>query len=234
MAHVHGRRIGRHLNRHQAEVVLVDFFDTLIDRRWPSAEVKRDAARRLADGTELHADEATVLKARRQAERATADARLAAGDDEDFSITEVATAMHATLGQSDLESFVLAMTNAELAAEAQAQRLRRPIVEALARDGRPVVLVSDFHLPRATFEEMLHAHGIIEMFDDVVVSCDRRRSKASGRLYDVVVDELGLTPGQVTMIGDNPISDVARPRERGIDALHVPRASIGRIRRLLP
>jgi FMN phosphatase YigB (HAD superfamily) len=90
-----------------------------------------------------------------------------------------------------------------------------------AAAGRRIIFLSDSPWPGRRLTALLRCCGY--QFDfQVFSSADLRRSKHSGRLFPAVLQALGGTPGGILHIGDNPISDVERPRTYGITARHVP------------
>ncbi len=52
------------------------------------------------------------------------------------------------------------------------------------------------------------------------MSSHELRTKASGTLWPVLEQRLGLAAGQILHMGDNPGADIARPTERGLKTLH--------------
>lgn len=118
--------------------------------------------------------------------------------------------------------------DAEYALELMLTRPNRqlwPVFLEAARQ-KPVVVTTDMYLPKRFFVELFERHGAprVPMF----VSSERNATKRdSGALFDQVVVELGIEPGQVLHIGDNPLSDVQRAREKGLRAIHYRQPWVG-------
>lgn len=95
------------------------------------------------------------------------------------------------------------------------KRLRR-----WKKQGRKIYIVSDFHLPRNSFEIFLKAKNIeIDLFDDIFISGDCNCSKnKDGELYRYVLDKIGVTADEVVMIGDNRFADGVMAKKCGIQS----------------
>lgn len=89
--------------------------------------------------------------------------------------------------------------------------------EALAT-GKRVVIVSDTFFERPFIEDLL-ARVEISGQDRVFLSSETGKLKATGAMFDHLVEELGVKPSAILHIGDNVVADVERARERGIAAL---------------
>jgi FMN phosphatase YigB (HAD superfamily) len=219
------------------DVVLVDYFDTVVTRAIPARAVKRVVARFVRERYGLACTIDGIGRVRSQAEEALRIAAAEAGYDPEHRIDEMAAEIWRRLAAGgerslpgDPEELVDTFTEIELAVEALAQTVDRDVVDVLRRQAgrRRVVLVTDFHLPSPLVGRMLQERGVADLFEQVFVSCDPRLSKATGRLYDHVLGSLAgggsaLDPGRVLMIGDNPVSDVARATGRGLAAHQIVR-----------
>ncbi len=100
------------------------------------------------------------------------------------------------------------------------------LLQGLRRCGKRIVAVSDMYLSADEIRALLAHHGIA--VDAVFSSADVAggdTAKHNGRLYDHVLTTLGLVPSAVLHIGDNLQSDVRRAAEKGIAAVHVPKAA---------
>lgn len=219
--------LGRALERISPYLVCVDYFDTLVSRTCSRQDVKRIAAEELVQNG-LISPALDIAELRRRSERELSDASEKDGLDREFDIGAVARHIHHLAGlESDVDAFERAVVAADVAAEITAQRLNAPLVEQLRHvaPGTRLALVSDFYHPADALRIQLAAHGIDDLFDTVVVSCDLKLSKASGRLYPEVlsiVDHDPVTDGPMLMIGDNAHSDGAMARQHGFDTFAIP------------
>lgn len=118
--------------------------------------------------------------------------------------------------------------DAEYALELMLTRPNRQLWSVFldAAQRKPVVVTTDMYLPKRFFVELFERNGAprVPMF----VSSERNATKRdSGALFDQVVAELGVEPGRVLHIGDDPLSDVQRARERGLRAIHYHQSRVG-------
>lgn len=81
--------------------------------------------------------------------------------------------------------------------------------------GKKVVITSDMYLPASFLKDVLHENGI-NGWDGFFLSCERQATKAGGKLYKCIIDDLETSPERVLHIGDNPLSDVERAHQQGI------------------
>jgi len=202
-----------------------DIFDTLITRRvgTPRGVFVHLQRRLLADPQGLPSE----LCRRFAHERVAAEyaARLEARERDPqaaHQVEEIDFAdIHACLGrrhgltQADIERLM----ELELAAEAEflygvPEMLAR--FRALAERGERVVLISDMYLRRSDLKRLLD--GIDPFLLETAplyLSSEIKLNKASGRLFEHVAEVEGVALAEIRHIGDNPISDISRPREKG-------------------
>lgn len=209
-----------------------DFFDTLVTRTIEPEHTKRLAARRLSLLLGGEPDCETIYAARREIEADLCRENIEAGRDSEFSFAAMGRRLFTSLSLANLpffassgdEAFHELLLDIEVAVEKSVQRLCGPtvqLVRALKDKGFPVCLVSDFYLPEERFRELLLYHGIDGLFDHLFVSADHGLTKGGGRLYDIVAQRLGLSPGQLCMVGDNEHSDIRMACDRGMAACRV-------------
>jgi FMN phosphatase YigB (HAD superfamily) len=88
--------------------------------------------------------------------------------------------------------------------------------------GRQIAAISDMYHSREVIVSLLARIGLGDLFtkDNVFVSSDYSMTKASGRLYGVVLERYGVAPADVAHIGDNLNSDYVAAEDRGIGAFH--------------
>lgn len=106
-------------------------------------------------------------------------------------------------------------------------------VNAARSAGREVAFISDMYLPSWFIRQTLEHHGIIEDGDVLMVSNEYSASKATGALWPLVLDELGVEASQVHHTGDSEKSDVKSPRRVGIRSTHVDAGNLNRYEVLL-
>ncbi|MGQ9369476.1 HAD family hydrolase [Azospirillum sp. ST 5-10] len=199
------------------DLVTMDVFDTLLMRfSGPSesvfARVAREArGRGLVEGW-VTGDAFTLM--RRDAE---AQARRAAGG-------EVTLAgIYAQLRLDGADTAALAALEREAEARTTfANPYTLSFLRSLARQGVPVALLSDMHLPADAIDAMLETAGIRRGADygELYVSCERGEAKAAGGLFRrLLADRPDLTAARVLHVGDDPASDQAGAHAAGVRAV---------------
>ena len=103
----------------------------------------------------------------------------------------------------------------------------KAIGEARAR-GQRVIFISDMYLPSHVLRSMLEACGAYLPGDAMYVSNEVGLTKASGKLYRHVLEQEGISPGQLHHWGDNDLADIRRARALGIASTQVTRTRLNR------
>ncbi|WP_026657556.1 HAD family hydrolase [Butyrivibrio sp. AC2005] len=86
--------------------------------------------------------------------------------------------------------------------------------------GKEIIIISDMYLSQKQIEELLIKNGY-EGFSKMYVSCEFGISKADGKLYKKVKNELQeVSSNKVIHVGDNPVSDVRNAKNTGFDTLN--------------
>ena len=86
--------------------------------------------------------------------------------------------------------------------------------------GIPIILVSDMYLPREIITQLLYSAGY-SGWKRLYISAEERGNKANGTLFDIVLREECLKPGELLHIGDSLRGDYMTPRGKGIQAILV-------------
>ena len=196
-------------------LVTFDVFDTLLTR---TVAVPKDLF--LAVGEEIRRRSICPIDPKRfgmvRVEAEITSRQLAPGGEP--SLEEI----YAILG-SQLQWPVAMMSQVlrlELAAEETALRAvpgMRERVRLIRKDADRLVFLSDMYLPVAFIRSVLKREGFFQEGDEILVSSEFRKSKASGMLFHELRERIGLVK-QWQHVGDNPHSDVAVPRRMGIVA----------------
>ena len=82
---------------------------------------------------------------------------------------------------------------------------------------KPVYLVSDMYFSKDILKNFLEQFGLEVDADHIIVSCDVRKGKETGALWDYFKEQI-LQERLCLHIGDNYQSDYQKAKERGIDA----------------
>ena len=93
-------------------------------------------------------------------------------------------------------------------------------VDALVADGARVIFVSDMYMEAAFLVDLLRDLRFLGADRPIYVSSEMSASKASGALYQVVLEAEGVQPKAMRHVGDNMESDVRAAKNLGIQARH--------------
>lgn len=203
-------------------VVSFDVFDTLVTRGVgePVGAFRRLGALR-SDLLALSNEE--FVHARVSAERRARAHRPADGEP---TLDEIYDELRASLRLPVAAAEEL--LSAELAVE---RSLSLPVVSGVeelaswARQGVRCVATSDTYFPEDFVRELLEQAGALPHLSALYLSSTHRASKATGRLFDVLLAAERVPPDAVLHLGDNPWSDVRQPARCGMRAEHRPAAS---------
>jgi putative hydrolase of the HAD superfamily len=80
----------------------------------------------------------------------------------------------------------------------------RPVVEALAASGIPMVVVSDTGWD---IRPVLDRHGLLPFFAGLVLSYEHGAAKPAPQLFAAASEILGVPPEDALMVGDNALTD---------------------------
>jgi FMN phosphatase YigB (HAD superfamily) len=94
------------------------------------------------------------------------------------------------------------------------------LIEQARRSHPNVLFLSDMYLPKAFLKDRLKQHGFWQEGDQLYVSSQCRKSKGNGDLFLKVLEDLRLSPQELTHTGNNWQSDVAKPSSLGINSIY--------------
>ncbi len=95
-----------------------------------------------------------------------------------------------------------------------------PTLEWIQGSGLRKGIVSNWQRGLSHF---LRELGILDYFDFVVVSAEVGFQKPDVQMFEIAAQRMGLPPGEILHVGDNPLQDVAAATECGFQALHLVR-----------
>ncbi len=139
------------------------------------------------------------------------NARKKHHDQEDITLeqiyNEIAT-KYQSLQQNelDLEKQVL-RTNPDM----------KEIYEYALSKKKKIIVISDMYLSSEFLKQILHKNGYTKI-ENVYVSNECGSTKATGKLYQYVMNKLGEKSQNIFHIGDNIYSDIAKAKENGISS----------------
>lgn len=124
----------------------------------------------------------------------------------------------------DVDKFVVEAMNLYSVTEMQNQTINKDMIDVLnelRKQGKKIYLVSDFYCGKEVLKEWLNNLNVLDIFDDIFVSCDYNKSKSTGKLYKLVLKTLKLDPREVLMFGDNSHADFNMAKKNKINAVLV-------------
>ncbi len=211
----------------QFDVVSLDIFDTLFIRRIPDPNmVKIPVAQFIADEAKRLGIQVTPLGVRQKRNEIENAHRALNGktnpDHEaryDDFMAETLAAIFGDQLKPDLlnrvADYEIRMESAMIVAREQLVRW----IKTLAERGKRVFLISDIYLPSKYLKWLVKDKGLSQYVEEVISSADNFRAKASGATFPLLEKRYGIDRQRWMHVGDNPISDGARPAEFGITSL---------------
>lgn len=202
-----------------ASLISLDLFDTLLLRNGASERLRTARSVARAGGG------ASLLLARREAlaigYRSVTGACVS-GDVRQHVLLECAAA---AVGDSALAERLF---EAEFEVERRGLRLDRVLaddVRTLKKQGKTIIVVSDFPWPSEALMRLLGALGGQDCVDRIYSSGEIGLTKRHGALFEHVARAEGVEPGAIFHLGDDWTADVERPQRLGVSAVHRPRGA---------
>ena len=94
-------------------------------------------------------------------------------------------------------------------------------IRQLRARGTRIAFVSDIYLDEAFVRRLLLRHGLFKTGDTLLVSSSSGEMKATGSLFQTLLNITGESPADLCHVGDNFESDVRQAEGRGLRAVHV-------------
>ena len=144
-------------------------------------------------------------------------------EDEDVTLAEIYAFLVKEYGIAP--ETAEALRAAELRTEERLCSARRcgvELYELARRAGKKIICISDMYLEEDFVAGLLKKCGFADI-ERVFVSSQRKKLKATGRLYAAVCAELNTSPQNILHIGDNYVSDVKKSAEAGMQSLYLPK-----------
>lgn len=92
--------------------------------------------------------------------------------------------------------------------------------------GKRVVLISDMYLSSEVIKKMLERCGYNTANFEVYVSNEYSVDKKSGKLFEIVVDKLGIVAKDMIHLGDSIYADVLGAHKSGIRSIWIPKEKL--------
>ena len=186
----------------RAEVISFDVFDTLLLRPYIEPTDLFDHLERLAEAP-------FFAVARRYAEK---QAQRKNPQLEDITYDDI---------YNEMPPCFSSMKEKELQFEKQVLQANPEILQVFnyaKASGKRIIIVSDMYLSATFLDSVLEKNGYIG-YEKIYMSSEYGKTKASGNLYHVILEDLNLKGKEIVHIGDNRKSDIKRARRAGIQAV---------------
>lgn len=99
-----------------------------------------------------------------------------------------------------------------------------PLFKKCLKEGKSIYIISDMYLPRPFLEEILVREGIYG-YRKLYLSCEYRKTKRSGKLFEAFCKAEKLEAKEIIHIGDSRYADYVGPRKAGIKSIYINRNS---------
>ena len=94
------------------------------------------------------------------------------------------------------------------------------IFDECKRLGKRIIIVSDMYLDKKTIEEMLKKCGV-KGYERLFLSSELGIKKKDRKLYEYVIEELGIAPSKILHLGDRFMTDYINPKIAGIRIIRI-------------
>lgn len=208
--------------------IFFDIFDTIVYRTVQPEYTKKIWANHLIKRFDLSLNMQSVYQKRNKLELKLGEKSAASGFDWEFTYDSLLEEMYDMFQQNtSKKEFKEVATQIEIEIESSVQKPDEKIIKEikqLKEAGKKIYCVSDMYLSKEMLKQIFSNLGILELFDDIYVSCEYLKSKRSGNLYDIVLKELNIKPQNCVMIGDNKTSDYDNAISKKMTAIHLDRS----------
>lgn len=86
--------------------------------------------------------------------------------------------------------------------------------------GKTIIATSDMYLSSSFIKEVLSKSGYHDI-EKVYVSCECKKNKSSGKIYQLIEKEMAVPAHRILHIGDSWKSDYAKPKTEGWHSAHI-------------
>lgn len=93
------------------------------------------------------------------------------------------------------------------------------LFEYAKKQNKRIVITSDMYLPKKTVEQILKNAGYAG-YEKLLLSSEQKHTKASGTLFEDLIDYVKVPAEQILHIGDNLLTDNDIPENMGIKTWH--------------
>ena len=190
------------------EFISFDIFDTLIKR---NVNEPRDVFR-IVEKIYNKENETIEFEKLRVSSEEKARANKPAND-EDITLDLI----YDYLSQKIDSKICKELKKIEIEVECKISNINRDIIGFYneCKKNKRIIITSDIYLPRYVIEKILKTNGI-EGYEKLYISSEIKKTKASGHIFDYIINDLGVNPQKILHVGDNFKSDYFSPKAKRI------------------
>lgn len=201
------------------KILSSDIFDTLIYRRSMDVEIGKRAVGSLLASLQLVASADDFIAIRNTTEWLLREENSFRGD---IDIREIYDSLAARFGLR--EEIAATCIDLEFGADLRDQVPRLAVVSALNEIGASgstnLIFTSDTYYTEQQIRDVIRNSGIIVPYELFISSAYRAR-KDTGEIWDHILSHFSCQVGQINHIGDNIVSDIQIPTEKGIGTYYI-------------
>lgn len=198
-------------NIDKCKILSLDFYDTLFFR---DVEQPTDVFQLVED--EYNKKNDVRIQDFKEI-RTAAEKNVRNNKTSEISINEIYNEMNNSFSEMQLKQLLTIEINIEKKIVIVNPRILEIIRYAKLKN-KLVVITSDYYIGSKFIREILDSNKI--SYDEIFVSCDYKKTKLAGDLYECVRDKMKCTYNQMIHIGDNSYSDFVNANKKGIIAYH--------------
>ena len=204
--------------------IFLDFFDTTVHRKCSPISIKEMWAKKLAIELAMSANPCEIYFARHDAE-----VELEKKDGYSYTYMDLAKliwnrlydADKCNLDMNDFAQLSLAIESEIESANIYLDETILSMLNAVDNE-KMVYIISDYHMGKEIIDFYLEKLKISQSISGIFVSCDYKKSKYNGDLYEKVLEILNCDVKDCIMIGDNYYSDIKKSTEKQLYGLYRP------------
>lgn len=205
------------------KVVFVDFFNTVALRNMSPNDVIYDFSQRL--GEKYSIEPSTVYRIFIRCKNRLAVGNFIRYGEAEYTFEDIIEKTFEILKYLlplNKQAFTKNALDCYIEAEAESMSAKQQTINILKKyknEGSKIVVLSDFYCKKEVLRIWLEKMGVSEIFDDIIVSCEHKKSKRSGRLYSVALSLENVRAEDVLMVGDSVRSDYRSAKKHRIKSV---------------
>lgn len=206
--------------------VFVDFFNTIIRRNASPQDVIFYFTKKL--GNKYSIEPSSIYKIFMKCKNHLTVEKFWSTGESEYRFEEVMTQtalLVSKIAPINPKEFETDGLNCYIQAEAESMSVKEEtisLIKQYRKNGAiKVFVVSDFYCSKDVLAVWLNKFDILNLFDDIFVSCDYGKSKRTGKLYKAILSEQKINPSEAIMIGDSYSSDCKNALLHGMSYKHL-------------